>query len=82
VGVLACRLLPSGLIRDRRMFSKHSSGQVSITRGNKTYTATYRVDKAVMTLKSAWGSRTTYVGGAYSAQARILLSEIVADSKA
>ena len=79
--MLARRLLPARLARKKSVVDERPSGEVFIVRGDNIYTATYKVESGVMTLESAWGSLTTCVGGAYAAQARLLLSEIIAASE-
>jgi hypothetical protein len=57
------------------------SGEVSITHGGEQYCALYWVEDGVLVLYTPWGSLKTRVGGAYAAQAKLLLFEIASGVK-
>jgi hypothetical protein len=52
---------------------------VSVERGGITYEGTYTVTAGVVSLSSAWGSKTTRISNkkTVSTMARLLLSEVI-----
>lgn len=58
--------------------NKEPEGRVTLERNGKTYTATYRVEKRMITVSTAFGRKSTQLGSSPpEILARITLGEMI-----
>lgn len=66
-----------------KAMNHQQQGTITVERGAKTYKATYRIEKGMITVSSGHGSKTTQLGSSPpETLARMILGEMINEGKA